>query len=138
MKLIPYIYFKGNAEEAMSFYAQVLGGSVEGIQRYGDSPMPSDEDYKQKIMHGTLRFGDNIIMVSDVFKGQDVSANGNIHLSVDITEKEQIDTVFDKMAKGGKITMPLQDTFWGARFGMLQDKFGVSWMFNHDTAKTDS
>lgn len=62
-------------------------------------------------MHGTLRFGDNIIMVSDVFKGHDVSVNGNIHLSVDITEKEQIDTVFDKMAKGGKITMPLQDTF---------------------------
>ncbi len=97
--------------------------------------MPSDEDYKQKVMHGRLTFGENLIMISDAFKGQEVSTDGNIHLSVDVLETEQIDTVFNKIAEGGKVTMPLQDTFWGARFGMLKDKFGVNWMFNHELKK---
>ncbi len=97
--------------------------------------MPSDEDYKQKVMHGRLTFGENLIMISDAFKGQEVSTDGNIHLSVDVLETEQIDTVFNKIAEGGKVTMPLQDTFWGARFGMLKDKFGVNWMFNYELKK---
>ena len=135
MKLIPYIHFAGNAEEAMNFYANALGGNIAYIQRYGDSPMPSDEDHKQKIMHGRFVFGDNLVMISDVFKGQEVSTNGNIQLSVDVLENEQLEAIFNKMAEGGKITMPLQDTFWGARFGMLQDKFGVNWMFNQELKK---
>lgn len=135
MKLVPYLHFRGNAEEAMNFYANALGGNIAYIQRYGDSPMPSDEDYKQKIMHGRFVFGDNLIMISDVFKGQEVSTNGNIQLSVDVAENEQLEEVFNKMAEGGKVTMPLQDTFWGARFGMLKDKFGVSWMFNQELKK---
>jgi len=135
MKLTPYIYFNGQAEEAMNFYAEVLGGHIANINRYGDSPMPADEDYKQKIIHGILVFGDNQIMISDVFKGKQVSVNGNVELSVDVAEGEHIDTVFNKMAEGGNVTMPLQDTFWGARFGMLKDKFGVSWMFNYDLKK---
>ncbi|WP_018611068.1 VOC family protein [Segetibacter koreensis] len=135
MKLVPYIHFQGNAEEAMNFYATALGGSIAYLQRYGDSPMPSDEDYKQKIMHGRLTFGDNLIMISDVFKGQEVSTDGNIQLSVDVLENEELESVFNKMAEGGTVAMPLQDTFWGARFGMLKDKFGVSWMFNQELKK---
>lgn len=135
MKLVPYINFAGNAEEAMNFYADALGGNITSIQRYGDSPVPSDENYKQKVMHGRLTFGDNLIMISDVFKGQEVSTDGNIQLSVDVAETEQMDTVFNKLAEGGKITMPLKDTFWGARFGMLKDKFGVNWMFNQELKK---
>jgi len=135
MKLTPYIHLNGNAEEAMNFYAHALGGSIASLQRYGDSPMPSDEDYKQKIIHGRLVFADNMIMISDSMKGNEVSTAGNIQLSVDVTETEQIDTVFNKMAEGGEVTMALQDTFWGARFGMLKDKFGVSWMFNQELKK---
>ncbi len=135
MKLIPYINFGGNAEEAMNFYAAALGGSIASIQRYGDSPVPADEDYKQKVLHGRLTFGDNLIMISDVFKGQEVSVNGNIQLSIDVIEGEQIDTVFNRMAEGGQVTMPLEDTFWGARFGMLKDRFGVAWMFNYEFKK---
>lgn len=119
MKLVPYLYFQGNAEEAMNFYAQALGGSIESIQRYGDNPMPSQEDYKQKVLHGRLMFDNNLIMISDSMKGQEALPGGNIQLSVDVTETEHIDTVFNKMAEGGNVTMPLQDTFWGARFGML-------------------
>ncbi|RFM29616.1 VOC family protein [Deminuibacter soli] len=130
MKLTPYLHFAGNAEEALNFYKEALGGEIIALQRYGDSPMPVDEDYKQKVIHARLTFGDNMIMVSDVFKGQPVSTEGNIQLSVEVPDRNQMETVFTKMAAGGKVVMPLQDQFWGAYFGMLQDPFGVSWMFN--------
>src|SRR4051812_3666760 len=100
MKLTPYIHFKGNAEEAMNFYADALGGNISDLKRYGESPMPADEDYKNKVLHGRLVFGDNLIMISDTMKGNEVSTNGNIQLSIEITEPNQIDTVFNKMAEG--------------------------------------
>lgn len=138
MKLNPYIHFAGNAEEALKFYAEVLGGEVLDVQRYGDAPVPSDEDYKQKIMHARLSFDGNLIMISDVFKGQPVSTEGNVHLSIEVDEEGRIDEVFNKMAEGGSVMMALENTFWGARFGMLKDKFGVHWMFNHQNQPNQS
>jgi PhnB protein len=135
MKLNPYVNFQGNAEEALNFYAKALGWEITAIQRYGDSPMPSDEDYKQKIMHGRLQSGVNVLMISDVFKGQPVSTNGNVQLSIDVEPGEDIDSIFKRMSEGGTVSMELQDTFWGARFGMLKDKFGVNWMFNQEKNK---
>jgi len=131
MKLTPYIHFAGNAEEALNFYKEALNGEIAMLNRYGDSPIPADEDYKQKIIHARLVFGDNMIMISDTFKGNAVHTNGNIQLNIEMPDKLQLETVFGKMAAGGKIVMPLQDQFWGAVFGMLQDKFGVNWMFNY-------
>jgi len=133
MKLTPYIHFGGNAEEALNFYKDVLAGEILMLSRYGDSPMPTDEDYKQKIIHARLAFGDNLLMISDSFKNNPVHTGGNIQLSVDMEDKVQMEEVFGKLAAGGRITMPLQDQFWGSTFGMLQDKFGVSWMFSHTT-----
>jgi PhnB protein len=132
MRLTPYINFAGNAEEALNFYANAFGGKVAFMQRYGESPVPSDEDYKNKVMHARLEFNDNILMVSDVFKGQPVSTNGNIQLSIEMFDESKMREVFNTLAEGGRITMPLEKQFWGAIFGMLQDKFGVSWMFNCD------
>lgn len=132
MKLTPYIHYAGNAEEALNFYRDVFHGEIVALNRYGDSPMATDEDYKQKIIHARLKFADNILMLSDTFKGNDVGTHGNIQLSVEMPDKGQMETVFSALAAGGKIVMPLQDQFWGATFGMLQDKFGVSWMFNHE------
>lgn len=135
MKLTPYLNFAGNAQEALDFYANALGGQVVYMQRYGDSPMPSDEDYKKKVMHARLQFGDNMIMISDAMKGSEVSTKGNIQLSVETDSVSQEEEVFNKMAEAGKVIMPLSDQFWGARFGMLQDKFGVNWMFNCELKK---
>ena len=129
------MHFAGNAREVLDFYKYALGGDVVQLGTYGESPMPGDEDYKDKIMHARFVFDGNMIMVSDVFKGQTVSTEGNIQLSVDVEDENKIDYIFNKMAGGGRITMPLQDQFWGARFGMLQDKFGVSWMFNCEKKK---
>lgn len=135
MKLTPYIHFQGNAEEAMNFYSEALGGGIIAISRYGDSPMPSDEDYKDKVIHGRVQFGDNVIMISDTFKENAVNTDGNIQLSIELAQEGEIDDVFKKMSAGGTVTMELQNTFWGARFGMLKDKFGVSWMFNYEMKK---
>jgi PhnB protein len=131
MKLNPYLNFAGNAEEALNFYKEALGGEVIMLSRYGDSPMPSDDDWKQKIMHSRLQFGDdNIIMISDTMKEHSVSTNGNIQLSIGLNDEEKTKIIFDKLSAGGKVTMPLAKQFWGDLFGMLQDKFGVSWMLN--------
>ncbi len=135
MKLVPYLHFAGNAREVLNFYKDALGGDIVQLGTYGESPMPGDEDYKDKVMHARFVFDGNMIMLSDVFKGQSVSTNGNIQLSVDVDSEDKLDEVFNKMAEGGTVTMPLADQFWGAKFGMLQDKFGVSWMFNCDKKK---
>ncbi|MBS1668154.1 MAG: VOC family protein [Bacteroidetes bacterium] len=136
MKPVPYLNFAGNAEEALNFYKEALSGEILMITRYGDSPMVSDEDWKQKLMHSRLQFGDgNMIMISDTMKGNIVSTNGNIQLSLGLKEEEKTKTIFDKLAEGGKVTMPLAKQFWGDVFGMLQDKFGVSWMLNCEVKK---
>jgi PhnB protein len=135
MKLNPYLHCAGNAEEVLHFYQSVLGGEITMLSRYGDSPMPTDEDWKQKIMHSRLVFDGNLVMISDSFKEKPVNTEGNIQMSVEVESIERINEIFPKMAEGGTITMELQDMFWGARFGMLKDKFGVSWMFNHELKK---
>jgi len=135
MKLIPYIHYPGNAEEALNFYVSALNESIQQLGRYGDSPIDSDEDWQQKVMHARLVFDDNMIMISDSFKGQPVSTEGNVQLNVAMEDEDKLEMVFNKMAEGGTITMGLQDTFWGARFGMLKHKFGISWMFNYELKK---
>lgn len=136
MKLNPYLLFAGNAEDVLNFYKNALGGEVEMMSRYKDSPMPCDEDYKDKIMHARYVFGDgNVLMISDSSKGDVISTNGNIQLSVEIGDPVEIEHVFNKMAEGGTVTLPVAEQFWGAKFGMLKDKFGVSWMFNHTLQK---
>ncbi len=134
MKLTPYLHFAGNAQEVIDFYKQALGGEAT-INRYGDSPMPVDEDYKDKIIHARYVFDGNMIMISDSFKGQLVSTKGNIQLSVEADNEEQLRSSFEKLSEGGKVTMPLEKQFWGAIFGMLEDKFGVRWMFNYERSK---
>lgn len=135
MKLYPYLNFKGNCEEALDFYKDALGGHISQIGRYGDSPMESPEELKDKIIHARLSFGDAMIMFSDAMNGKDTPQTDNISLSVECDTDEQLEEVFSKMSKGGKVTMPLQDQFWGARFGMLTDKFGFHWMFNCEKKK---
>lgn len=135
MKLTPYLHFAGNAEEVLNFYKDALSGEIVALNRYGQSPMPCDEDYKDKIIHSRLQFDGNLIMISDTFKGNTVSTKGNIQLSIEMDNEESTHSVFAKMSEGGRVTMPLQKQFWGATFGMLEDKFGVGWMFNCDEKK---
>lgn len=131
MQLVPYLHFNGNAEEVLNFYKEALGGEILMINRYGDSPMPVGEELKNKIIHSRLQFGDNnIVMISDSFNGNMATPGGNIQLSLGMTDEAKATEVFNNLAAGGRVTMPLEKQFWGAVFGMLQDKFGTNWMVN--------
>ena len=105
--------------------------------RYGEAPMPIDEDWKNKLMHARLKFGNNMIYISDGPKDYKSSKDGNIQLSVDVPDENKIEEIFNKMAEGGQVTMPLANQFWGAKFGMLKDKFGIGWMFNCEFKKEE-
>jgi len=137
MTLIPYLHFEGHAEEAMNFYKNIFDGEITMVSRYGDAPMPVDEDWKNKLMHGRLKFDNNMIFISDGPKNYKSSKDGNIQLSVEVPDENKIDEVFNKMAEGGQVTMPLANQFWGAKFGMLKDKFGIGWMFNCEFKKEE-
>lgn len=136
--IIPYLNFNGNAAEALEFYSKSLEGSVEFSQTYGESPMPVSEEQKNRIMHATFKAGNLTFMCSDTNDHMGpVSAGTNVSLSLNFNDVESIDKTFNALSEGGNITMPLQDTFWGARFGMITDKYGFHWMFNHDIKKQD-
>jgi PhnB protein len=133
--IIPYLNFNGNASEALDFYAKALNGEVVYKQTYGESPMESAPEDKDKIMHASFKAGDLNFLVSDGNAANQVTSGNNLSLSLNFENLEDINKTFAALAEGGKVTMGLQDTFWGARFGMLTDKYGFNWMFNHDYKK---
>ena len=132
----PYIHFNGNAEEAFTFYKSVFGGEFEMIMRFKDIPKeykgPDHED--NKVMHMALPIaGGNVLMASDVPESMGKVAPGsNINLSLFPGSREEADKLFNGLSAGGKVTMPMSDAFWGAYFGMFEDKYGISWMINYD------
>ncbi|MER3465351.1 MAG: hypothetical protein C4329_13995, partial [Chitinophagaceae bacterium] len=97
--------------------------------------MAQDDSMKDKVLHAVSEAGDLKFMVSDCPPGVSVSSGDQISLSLNFHDLETIENTFAALAAGGQVTMPLQDTFWGARFGMTKDKFGVHWMFNFDKPK---
>jgi PhnB protein len=130
-QLNPYLNFNGIADQAIQLYERALGARTEVIQRFADAPgMAVPAEHQQRIMHARLRIGEGIVMISDARPDMTVSFEGNVQICLDFDEVADATARFDALAQGGKITMPLQDTFWGATFGMLTDAFGVRWMFN--------
>ncbi|RYF91553.1 MAG: VOC family protein [Chitinophagaceae bacterium] len=131
--ITPYLNFNGNATEALDFYSKAFGGSVTMRQTFGE--MVPDESYKNKIMHATFEAGSLQFMVSDCPPGVSVNTGDQVSLSLNFDDVASLENTFKTLSEGGNVTMPLQDTFWGARFGMAKDKYGVHWMFNHDYQK---
>lgn len=134
MQINPYLNFTDNCEEAFNLYHAVLGGDME-ISRF--SEMPPDENAPpvdgNKIMHVSLTLGDGqVLMGSDVppHMGEVVVGN-HAHMSVAPDSAEDAKRIYDAMSDGGQVVMPLQSMFWGADFGVLIDKFGVTWMVNY-------
>jgi PhnB protein len=134
--LSPYVNFIGTASQAIALYERVLGATTLNVVRAGDVPgttVPSDQ--KDRVLHGALRVGSAQLMVSDANPDQDAVAAANVHVSLDFTDVDEMARKFIALAEGGTITVPLQDTFWGAKFGMLTDAFGLRWIFNCEAAK---
>jgi len=134
MDVTPYLIFNGNCEQALKFYEKALGAKIDSLMRYEGSPVENKSVDSQKIMHAHLTFDGNVLlMASDAGNEGPVASNsGMAHLSLNFNDPGKMQNVFAAMSDGGTVTMPLQDTFWGATFGMLTDQFGVNWMFNYD------
>ena len=137
----PYIHFNGNTEAAFNFYKSVFGGEFARVMRYKDvsqmegcDGMQVAENDLEKIMHIALPVGnDDVLMANDVLESMGkVSEINNFSLSVSADSKEDAERIFNGLAEGGKVEMPLNDTFWGAYFGMFEDKFGIRWMVSYD------
>ena len=130
-QLNPYLMFGGNAGEAMKLYERALGAKVQNAMRYGDVPgNQQPEANKHRVMHAVLTIGPGVLMMSDEPPGTQVTVGRNSFVCLDFGDAADMQLKFDALAIGGTVDAPLTDTFWGAKFGMLTDAFGVRWMFN--------
>jgi PhnB protein len=129
MQVQPYLFFDGRCEEALDFYAKTLGAKIGMLMRFSDSPEPGmiPPGQERKIMHGTLQIGQSVLMVSDGRCGSAPKFEG-ISMSLTVADASEADRVFAGLSDGGKVQMPLTKTFFSDRFGMVADRFGVSWM----------
>lgn len=135
MKLNTYLFFDGECEAAFKFYEQCLGGKIEALMRHTGSPMEAEvpPEWREKILHACLMVGDRLLMGSDAPPGHFERPQG-FAVSVNVADPSEAERVFNALAKGGTITMPIEKTFWSVRFGMLVDRFGIPWMVNCDQA----
>ena len=125
----PYLFFDGRCEEAIEFYRSALGAEVTMLMRFKDSPDPQmhPAGAENKVMHASLRIGDTTVMASDGRCEGKLSFQG-FSLSVTVPNEAEADRLFSLLGEGGQVQMPLTKTFFSPRFGMVADRFGVSWM----------
>lgn len=129
-----YLFFRGHCEQALAFYQKALGAQVEMLMRYKDSPEPVPPGmlapgWENKVMHCSFRVGQSVVMASDGC-GTETGGFHGFSMSISVKTEAEADQVFAALSDGGKVTMPLSKTFWCARFGMLEDRFGIGWMIS--------
>ena len=128
MQVQPYLLFDGRCEEAIEFYKSALGAEVEMLMRYKDSLDPAMvHGNKDKVMHTSLRVGDTTVMASDG-RCQGQPSFSGFSLSLTAPDDAEAERLFANLAEGGHVQMPLAETFFSSRFGMVADRFGVPWM----------
>ncbi len=132
MQVQPYLFFDGRCEEAVEFYKSKLGAKVEMLMRFKDSPEPPQPGMvppgsDHKVMHTCLRIGDTAVMASDGRCTGKPSFQG-FSLSITAPDAPEAERLFAALGEGGQVQMPLTKTFYSPRFGMVADRFGVSWM----------
>lgn len=132
MRLEPYIFFYGRCEEALAFYKDVFGGNYE-LQRVKDSPMADrvPPEARDGVMHAKFDGPGFQFMATDGPSTKHVNPDeGNISLSLEIEDAANAERLFAKLGEGGSVMMPFADAFWGGKFGVLTDKFGIEWMIS--------
>jgi PhnB protein len=128
MQLNAYLHFNGNCEEAFKFYEQATGGKIEMKSTFGDTPMAAQMPaMKDKIVHVRLRIGDTVLMGSDAPPERFEKPQG-FSLSLSAKTNAEAERLFHALSAGGQIHMPMAQSFFAERFGMLADKFGIPWM----------
>lgn len=131
MQIQPYLFFEGRCEEALEFYRQALGAEITALLRYRESPEPAGcplpPGAEDKVMHSSFAVGSCTVMASDGMCSGKPNFQG-FSLSLAVADAAEADRLFANLADGGQVQMPLGQTFFSPRFGMVADRFGVSWM----------
>jgi PhnB protein len=133
MHVQPYLMFDGRCEEAIEFYERALGAEVEMLMRFKDSPEPPPPGMlppgtESKVMHACFRIGDTAVMASDGCHCTGKPTFAGVSLSLTVASEDEAERTFAALSDGGRVEMGLAKTFFSARFGMVADRFGVSWM----------
>jgi PhnB protein len=131
MRVSPYLNFNGQCEEAFKFYAQLLGGKIDTMSPFGDTPAAADvkPEWKTKIMHASMSVGQDVLMGSDAPHDQYQQPAGT-SVSLQLKEADKAKRIFNGLAEKGQVILPFQKTFWSDGFGMCVDRFGTPWMVN--------
>ena len=131
MSVQPYLFFGGRCEEALEFYRSALGAEVVTLSRFNEAPDPgmAQPGMEEKVMHASFRIGETILMASDGQCQGEPRFEG-FSLSIIVPDDAAAERAFNALAEGGKVEMPLTQTFWAPKFGMLKDRFGVGWMIS--------
>jgi PhnB protein len=131
MKASTVLGFKGDCEAAFKFYEQHLGGQPGPIFRYAGSPLADSvpPDWRDKIMHSSIVVGDLVLMGGDFLEGQYQAPQGFM-LSLQMSDTADAERIYNALAQNGTVLLPLEKTFWAARFGQVVDRFGIPWQIN--------
>ncbi len=131
MQINPYLFFNGQCEAAFKFYERCLGGKIVNMMTHRGSPAEKDTppEWLDKILHARLTVGDAVLMASDAPPQHQKEPQG-FSVSIQIEDPAEAERIFHALAENGKQTMPISQTFWAKRFGMLVDQFGIPWMVN--------
>jgi len=139
MTVNPYLNFPGTTEEAFNFYKKIFGGEFTAVMRFSDTPEGDKvpRAVRNKIMHISLPVGSNILMATDALEemGFQLKTGNNVYICINPDSRDETNRIFNELAEGGKVNMPLQDMFWGDYYGDLTDKYGIKWMLVHSNKK---
>lgn len=135
MQLSPYLTFKGDCEAAFKFYEKSLGGKIVAMIPHAGTPAEQHvpPEWRSKIMHARLAIGDEVLMGSDAPPDRYEQPQG-FSVTLQVEKPADAERMFNALAEKGKVTMPIQQTFWADRFGMLVDRYGIPWMVNCEQA----
>lgn len=130
--MTPYLTYNGNCREAMQFYCDRLGASLQMLMRIGDAPMADQipADQHDRVMHARIQLNGLVLMASDAMSGFPFEGYKGFSLSLNPTDPAEAERLFAALADGGTVTMALEKTFWARLFGTVTDRFGVPWMVN--------
>ncbi|MBB3129638.1 PhnB protein [Paenibacillus rhizosphaerae] len=130
VKISPYIVMNGNCAEAVAFYEKVLQAKNLGLSRFSDMPDPDHplpDEAKNRVLHAALEFDGNTLLFSDTFPGNPYQLGDQLSIAITSKDSERLQSVFAGLSDGGQVLMELQETFWSPAFGMVRDKFGITW-----------
>lgn len=133
MMIQPYLFFEGRCEEAIELYKTVLGAEVTALLRFNEHPESCAPGNEDKIMHSSFRIGETEVMASDGMSSGNPNFQG-VSLALSVSDEAKASQYFNALADGGQVQMPLTKTFFSPSFGMVADRFGVSWMIMAEPA----